>query len=180
MKINLQPTLENENTLLLPLHSADFEALYSTASDPTMWEQHPNKNRWQKQEFQNFFQGALESKGAFKIVDKATNSVIGSTRFYDYDPQENQILIGYTFYNTHSWGKGINAAVKKVMLNYIFQYVSKVIFYVGSTNLRSQIAMNRQGIEKIGAQEVAYFGEPSKLNYVYQVNKKEWFRINNR
>jgi RimJ/RimL family protein N-acetyltransferase len=112
-------------------------------------------------------------------VDKATNSPIGSTRFYDYKPDENTVLIGYTFYNTASWGKGINPEVKKLMLDHIFQYVSAVLFHVGSDNIRSQVAMNRLGIEKIGAIEVAYFGEETKLNFIYQITKKEWLDKSN-
>ena len=179
MNINLQPVLENERTLLQPLQANDFEALFTVAADPKIWEQHPNKNRWQKEVFKNFFQGAIESKGAFKIVDKTTNSPIGSTRFYGYKPDENTVLIGYTFYNTASWGKGINPEVKKLMLDHIFQYVSAVLFHVGSDNIRSQVAMNRLGIEKIGAIEVAYFGEDSKLNFIYQITKKEWLDKSN-
>jgi RimJ/RimL family protein N-acetyltransferase len=174
MKINIQPTLETEKVLLYPLLSNDFDALFATASDPKIWEQHPNTNRWRKEDFQIYFDGAIESGGALKIIDKATNAIIGCTRFYGHQPEKNSILIGYTFYNTNSWGKGINSAVKKIMLEYIFQFVSLVVFHVGSTNVRSQIAMNRLPIKKTGAEEIAYFGEPSKLNFIYEINKENW------
>jgi hypothetical protein len=36
-----------------------------------VWEQHPNKDRYQREVFENFFKGAIESKGAFKIVEKS-------------------------------------------------------------------------------------------------------------
>ena len=55
MQFNLQPKLENENIILLPLQEDDFEALYAVACDPKIWEQHPNKNRWQRNVFQNYF-----------------------------------------------------------------------------------------------------------------------------
>jgi len=61
-----------------------------------------------------------------------------------------------------------------MMLNYIFKYVSKVIFHIGANNIRSQIAISRLGVTKTGEQEVAYHGEQPKLNYVYEINKKEW------
>ena len=75
----------------------------------------------------------MQSKGAFKIVDKATGNVIGSTRFYDYNQTENSIFIGYIFYPVSYWGKGINQSVKVTMLDYIFQFVSKVYFHIGQT-----------------------------------------------
>ncbi|WP_343534819.1 GNAT family N-acetyltransferase [Pedobacter sp.] len=177
MTFSVQPILENENVKLIPLQETDFEALYEVASDPKVWEQHPNKDRWKREVFKNFFDGAMQSKGAFKIVDKTNDKVIGSTRFYDYDPQDDSILIGYTFYGTACWGKGINQAVKKIMLDYIFQFVSKVNLHVGATNIRSQIAVGRIGAEKIAEQEVTYFGEQPKLNFVYQIDQAKWNEI---
>jgi len=174
MEFNIQPILENEKVILYPLHEKDFEVLYASASDPKIWEQHPSKDRWKKEIFKTFFEGAIQSKGAFKIVEKATGSVIGSTRVYDYNEQENSIFIGYTFYAAEYWGKGINTLVKNMMLDYIFQFVSKVYFHIGIVNIRSQIAISRLGAEKIGEKEVIYFGEGSMLNYVYEINKRKW------
>ena len=177
MSISIQPILENEKVILYPLKEQDFEELYTAAADPKIWEQHPNKDRWKKEIFTNYFEGAMQSKGAFKIVDKTTRHVIGSTRFYDYNEQDDSILIGYTFYAAAYWGKGINMSVKKLMLDYIFQCVSTVYFHIGSNNLRSQIAIGRLGTTKVGEEDVAYFGEESKLNYVYRLSKKEWSLI---
>jgi N-acetyltransferase len=70
-------------------------------------------------------------------------------------------------------GSGLNPAVKQLMMDYIFQYVSKVVFHVGATNLRSQIAITRLGAEKTGEEKVAYYGEPSKLNFVYAITKDQ-------
>ncbi|WP_210489029.1 GNAT family N-acetyltransferase [Rufibacter aurantiacus] len=177
MDFSIQPVLENERVILYPLQEEDFEALYNTASDPKIWEQHPNKNRWQQDIFRTFFDGAMQSQGAFKIVDKASGDVIGSTRFYGYNEQDNSILIGYTFYVTSSWGKGINLAVKGMMLDYIFQFVSKVFFHIGAKNIRSQIAITRLGADKVAEEEVAYFGEASQLNFVYEISKGKWARL---
>ncbi|RWU10718.1 GNAT family N-acetyltransferase [Pedobacter chitinilyticus] len=174
MTFSIQPTLENDRVTLVPLQETDFEALYEVASDPKVWEQHPNKDRWKRDVFQIFFDGAMQSKGAFKIVDQTNGQVIGSTRFYDYDAAEDSILIGYTFYGTAYWGKGINHSVKKMMLDYIFQFVSKVNLHVGTTNVRSQIAVGRIGAEKVAEQEVTYFGEQPKLNFVYQIDRTKW------
>ncbi len=174
MTFSIQPTLANDRVILCPLQEKDFEALYAVASDPKIWEQHPNKNRWQRDVFRTFFDGAMQSKGAFKIVDKTTGESIGSTRFYDYDAQENSILIGYTFYAVQCWGKGINHAVKAMMLDYIFQFVESVFFHIGAENIRSQIAISRLGAVKVGEQEVTYFGEQPKWNFVYCITRQDW------
>src|SRR4051812_40419530 len=105
MNFELQPTdLKNEFVTLTPLVQSDFERLYKVASDSLIWEQHPNKNRYQREEFQNYFKGAMESGGAFLIFDTKTGEPIGSSRFYDYNENENTIEIGYTFLARDHWG----------------------------------------------------------------------------
>jgi len=177
MGINIQPTLENEKVILYPLQENDFNDLFAVAADPKIWEQHPNKNRYKIEVFKVFFDGALQSKGAYKIVDKKSGDVIGSTRFYDYNQEDNTILIGYTFFGLTYWGNGFNHTVKTLMLNYIFQFVSKVYFHIGANNVKSQISLGRLGTTKIGEQEVTYFGELPKLNFVYSISKEEWDQL---
>ncbi|MNL51503.1 hypothetical protein D3C87_1746060 [compost metagenome] len=65
----------------------------------------------------------------------------------------------------------MNQSVKKTMLDYLFQYVSKVKFHIGAENIRSQIAISRIGAEKIAEEVVAYFGEKPKLNFIYEIEK---------
>ncbi|KAF2514261.1 GNAT family N-acetyltransferase [Flavobacterium foetidum] len=178
MTFDIQPILENNDTILRPLKEKDFESLYNVASDPEIWKQHPNRDRWKKEVFRTFFEGAIKSRGAFKIVDKKTGNIIGSTRFYDYDEVDKSILIGYTFYAVSQWGKGVNLTVKTMMLGYVFQFVDKVNFHIGAENIRSQIAISRLGAQKIAEQEVAYFGEHPKLNFVYQITKANWHNKN--
>lgn len=177
MNFSLQPVLENERALLLPLQPGDFSALFALASNPLVWEQHPNKNRWQEPVFRKFFQGALDSGGAFRIVDKPTGKTAGSTRFYNYNPREASIVIGYTFLGTEFWGTGLNPAVKELMLNYVFQYVEAVDFHIGSRNLRSQIAILRLGAVKHGEFEADDPGEDHRFNFVYRINKNDWPEI---
>jgi RimJ/RimL family protein N-acetyltransferase len=57
MNFSIQPQLANERVVLLPLKESDFEELYILSSDPKIWEQHPNKDRWKKEVFQNFRKG---------------------------------------------------------------------------------------------------------------------------
>ncbi|MFN3967541.1 GNAT family N-acetyltransferase [Flavobacterium sp.] len=169
---NWQPnTLKNELIKLIPLQETDFEELYAVASDPLVWEQHPNKLRYQREVFQNYFEGAMLSKGAFLIRDTKTNEVVGCSRFYDYDENENSVLIGYTFIGRKFWGNGYNKALKKIMLYYAFQHVNKVYFHIGAFNLRSQKAIEKIGAMKVDEFEVEYYGEESKLNFVYLIRK---------
>ncbi|UOE40000.1 GNAT family N-acetyltransferase [Chryseobacterium suipulveris] len=170
----LQPILENDQVKLVPLQENDFGRLYEVASDPKIWEMHPNKNRFEREVFRNFFEGAMLSGGAFLIIDKDSGEVAGSTRFYGWDEDESSVFIGYTFYGTKFWGSKLNPQVKKLMLDYIFQYVDLVKFHVGAENWRSRTAMERLGAENMGEISVAYHGEPDRQNVEYWIKKQDW------
>lgn len=172
--INLQPLLENELIRLQPLQQSDFERLYAVAADPLIWEQHPNKDRYKRDVFQTYFEGAMESKGALLLIDKLTGEVAGSSRFYDYNEADNSLLIGYTFIARKFWGKGYNPAMKALMINHAFHYVGNILFHIGANNIRSQIAIGRTGAQKQREISVAYHGEPEKLNFEYLLTKEMW------
>lgn len=175
--INFQPILKNSLVTATPLQQTNFDDLYEAASDPLIWEQHPNKNRWQQQAFENYFAGALKSGGAFLVRDAKTNEIIGSSRYSDYDSQTNTVSIGYTFFVRSHWGKGYNYALKELMLHHIFQFVDTVKFYIGAVNKRSQISIERFGAIKTGEEETAYYGESAKLDYVYTITKLQWSQL---
>ena len=177
MNFNIQPTLASELIKIIPLTDDDFERLYEVASDPLIWEQHPNKNRYQREVFETFFKGAMESKGAFLVTDEATGKVIGSSRYYDFDAAHNSIAVGYTFIGRDYWGNGYNKALKQLMFDYAFQFVDKIILHIGATNYRSQKAAEKLGAKKVDEIEVAYYGEPAKTNFVYQVDKLDWVGV---
>lgn len=177
MEFILQPSLKNEFVSIQPLNAEDFEALYQVASDPLIWEQHPNPDRYKREVFLNFFNGALESKGAFLVFNAQTGELIGSSRFYGYDPVKNAISIGYTFLSRASWGTTYNRALKSLMLQHAFQYVNKVHFHIGAKNIRSQKAIERLGAKKIAEENIAYYGEKDTLNFIYEIEKADWINL---
>jgi len=96
--MNLQPNhLSNHLIRIEPLQPSHFNELYEVASDPLIWEQHPNPNRYQKEVFESFFEGALASSGAFIVRDVDSGKALGSTRFYDYKPLDNEIKLATRF-----------------------------------------------------------------------------------
>lgn len=174
MTPELQPVLTSPEVILRPLQADDFEALFAVASDPAIWEQHPNPDRYQRQVFANYFKGAMESQGALLILDAASGEAIGSSRYYDLDLAQDELKIGYTFFAKACWGKGYNRAVKALMITHAFQFVSSIIFHVGITNHRSRRAMEKLGARFQGELEVAYYGEVPKRNAVYVIARSEW------
>lgn len=174
MEFDLQPTLGNHLVILRPLETSDFEALYAVASDPLIWEQHPNPLRYQRPVFANYFQGAMESGGALLAMDAVDRAVIGSSRFYDLRPEEGIVTVGYTFLARSHWGGVYNRALKNLMLDHAFQRFDTVELHIGEYNLRSQNGNQKIGARKIGERLVEYYGEPPKLNYIYHIRKADW------
>lgn len=142
-----RPTLVGTHIYLRPLVADDFEQLYAAASDPKVWAQHPEPTRYQREVFtQRFFNGALAS-GALVVVDKASEQIIGSSRFYDWNQEAAEVAIGYTFLACAYWGGATNAEIKHLMLNHAFNWANVVWLHIGKDNWRS-----RKAAEKIGAQ----------------------------
>jgi len=179
MHFDLQPHLENELVKLVPLKEEDFELLYQVAFDPLIWEQHPDKYRYKREVFEKYFDGALQSGGAFLVVEVNSDEVIGSSRFYDFDKEKKSIAIGYTFLAKKYWGTTYNRAIKTLMLDHAFRFVDTVIFHVGAKNIRSQKAIEKLGALKVGEIEINYPGEDEHLNFIYEMNKNNWTKIQN-
>jgi RimJ/RimL family protein N-acetyltransferase len=170
---DLQPHLKGELIELRPLAPDDWDELFAVASDSLIWEQHPERDRYKEDVFRAFFNGALESGGAFAIIDRKTRQIIGSTRFYGYDPEKSEIEIGWTFLARKYWGGRCNREMKDLLLTHAFQFVENVVFFVGETNLRSQKAMEKIGALKVGTATRAYGNYPPATNLKYVIRKSE-------
>jgi RimJ/RimL family protein N-acetyltransferase len=167
MPFEFQPRLVGSLVQLRPLEEQDFEALYAVASDPLLWEQHPNKDRHQIEVFRDFFQAALDSEGAFAVIDNQTGEVIGSSRYHGYDEEGSEIEVGFTFLARKYWGGVYNREMKKLMLDHAFTFVNSVIFAIGPDNWRS-----RKAVEKVGAVFVEEVTEgPRGHRVVYRFSK---------
>jgi RimJ/RimL family protein N-acetyltransferase len=180
MPFELQPHLENELIKLVPLKQDDFDILYQVASDPLIWEQHPDKYRYKREIFEKYFDGAIKSGGAFLVVEKESGKPIGSSRFYDFNEEKKSIAIGYTFIARKFWGTTYNRAMKILMLDHAFKFVDTVIFHIGAKNIRSQKAIEKLGAWKVGEIEINYPGENERLNFIYEMDKSTWTKIHDR
>ena len=177
MPFDLQPHLTGELIELRPLAPEDWDDLFAVASDPLIWEQHPESDRYKENVFKVFFREALECGGAFVVIDAQTQHIIGSTRFYGYDPDKSEIEIGWTFLARKYWGGGYNAEMKRLLLNHAFKFVESVVFFVGETNFRSQKAMEKIGAIKIGLVERQYGNHPPAFNVKYVTKKAQIAQI---
>lgn len=168
---NLQPEiLEDDVTKLIPLQENHFDELYKVASDPLIWKQHPIKDRYRKEVFKPFFDAAINSKGAFLILDKKTNEIIGTSRYYDYNPEKSSVAIGFTFIGRKFWGGPYNKSAKKLLIDYAFQNVNAIFFHIGAENIRSQKAVLKLGTRKTNEMNFPHNGV-DLLHFEYELKK---------
>ena len=144
--LDLQAHLIGNTIKLIPLQADHWSSLMQAASDPLIWQLHPEPLRYLPEVFQSVFAGGLKSGGAFLICDKLTDEVLGTTRYYDFDAKNKSVAIGYTFLVRSRWGGATNTELKQLMLAHAFAAVETVWFHVGENNLRS-----RRAVEKLGA-----------------------------
>ena len=166
---DLQPTLKGDLIELRPLRPQDFDALLSAANDPKIWEQHPESDRYQREVFQRFFDGALESKGAFAIIDRKSGRTIGSSRYCNLDLTNREVEVGWTFLEREFWGGTYNRELKQLMLDHAFRFVDRVIFVVGENNIRSQKALAKIGADFVKKVQIPAAGGTIKTNLVYAI-----------
>ena len=169
MSFDPQPHLKSELIELRPLKPEYFESLFAVASDPLIWQQHPDPNRYKEDVFREFFAEALGSGGALIATDAKSGELIGSSRYYAYDQDKSEVEIGWSFLARSHWGGLYNREMKRLMLKHAFKFVKAVVFLVGPENIRSQKAMEKIGGVRIESRKNAYGRE----SYVYQISATE-------
>lgn len=174
---SFQPVISNQTLSIRPIAESDYDNLFACAADKKLWEGHPSKDRYKSAEFKKWFQKAIDSGATIVVIDKSTNKLIGSSRFYVEESALDDISIGFTFIARHYWGGQTNYQLKSLMLNYAFEHFSVVWFHVSPCNIRSQKA-----IEKIGGiftqkmdSTISGTTEPWMF---YKIEKYNWLSAN--
>ena len=173
MEFDLQPTLMGNLIEVRPLVREDFDALFAAASDPLIWGQHPESDRYQRAVFEKFFQGAMDSKGAFAVIERKSGRIIGSSRYHNLDPAESEVEIGFTFLERAFWGGAYNGELKSLMLAHAFRFVDRVVFVVGENNLRSQKALAKIGARFLRKAERPARDGTMKPQIVFAITRTE-------
>ena len=171
---DLQPTLIGSRIIVRPIAQTDWDEMFAAAADPEVWALHPVRERYKAEVFREFFDGALKSGAAFSFVDRQSQKVVGSSRYYGHDAERREIEIGWTFLARPYWGGSYNAEVKRLMLEHAFNFVDTVVFWVGETNWRSQRAMEKiGGVRRTGFHPRTLSGETS-MHVVYEMLKRDF------
>lgn len=149
--------LENERVLLRPLVASDLdELLHFSIHEPELWTYSliPANG---KENLSKYIELALNSKAQknaypFLVIDKQSNEVAGSTRFYDLQEAHNTTQLGFTWYGKKFHGTGLNKNCKFLLLSYAFEELGadRVEFRADNLNKRSIAAMKSIGCTEEG------------------------------
>lgn len=142
--------LENETVLLRPMSRQDFPFLQKLSAHADMWIYFTHDLSL-SEDFEHWAAGHFTGdRLQFTVIEKASGEIVGSTAFGNYFPRDQRIEIGWTWLGKDYQGKGINPAMKKVMLDYCFDVLNmkRVEIKTDVLNLPA-----RKALQKIGATE---------------------------
>ena len=144
--------LEDDWLLIRPLNADDYQNLLPFALyEPNIWD-YSQVSAKGADGMRNYIDQALKARRdgkeyPFIIYDKKTGEYAGSTRFYDIQPVNQALEIGYTWYGEKFRGTGLNKHCKFLLLQLAFEDLDmkRVGFRADARNERSIAAMKSIG-----------------------------------
>ncbi len=180
--IDFDITLQNENVLLRPTIKSDFELFSKLANDKSMWVYFTH-DLSEKKDREMWFNEALKGKEMrtrlpFTVIQKENNKIAGSTSFGNISMRDKRIEIGWTWFGSGFWGKGLNTEAKYLMLKHCFEVLEmeRVEFKTDVLNTPARIALLRMNITEEGvlrSHTLMTTGRRRDTMY-YSVLKNEW------
>jgi RimJ/RimL family protein N-acetyltransferase len=169
-----QPVLKGERLVLRPLEEADRAAFLAVASDPLIWEQHPDPGRWREPACNAWFDGGLAEGGALAAVDRADGRLVGSSRYQSFDVGPDAAVIGSTFLARSHWGGPWNREMKQLMLAHALAALPRAVFLVGEANHRSRRALDKIGARLTDQTFVAELASGAVLHLIYEITRESF------
>lgn len=185
MENNLHDSLilENDVVQLRPLQANDFEHLLPFAlNEPEIWT-YSLVQAGSRDLLKNYLDIALKAKSKgtefpFIVFDKRSQSYAGSTRFYDIQPENKSLQLGYTWYGKAFQGGGLNKHCKYLLLEFAFEKLGmeRVEFRADNDNKRSIAAMKSIGCKVEGVLRSNGFKPDGtrRDSIVLSILKDEW------
>jgi RimJ/RimL family protein N-acetyltransferase len=175
-------TLEGKEVHLVPLRKNHREGLLKAASDgdlSKLWYTSVPSEETIDAYFQYAFNEQNEGHALpFTIIDKKTNTIIGSTRFCNVTSTHKRVEIGYTWYAKSFQRTAQNTETKLLLLSYAFETLQciAVEFRTHHENKASQNAITRLGAQQDGIlrQHQQLQDGSYRDTVVYSILNNEW------
>jgi RimJ/RimL family protein N-acetyltransferase len=176
-----QPVLEGSHVLLRPMQRGDSPAIVEAASDGRLWELFytsvPSADSI------NAYLDAAEREASygrampFVVIDKATNKLVGATRYMRMKADARRLEIGTTFYSDSAQRTPINSEAKLLLLTHAFEAMDCLCVQLRTDALNFP---SQRAIERLGARKDGVLRNHSILNgrvrdsVVYSILANEW------
>ena len=143
-------TLQQGALRLEPLAEADLPVLLELAEANRDNQQYMNSTLRP-----DYYRTALldhREGRAVAFAIRLAGELVGTTRFFDFNPLLPAAEIGYTWLDARQHGSGLNAMIKYLMLRHAFEEwrLVRVQLKTAASNLRSQAAIAKLGAVREG------------------------------
>ncbi len=175
--------LEDDRVIIRPITEQDLLFLSEyVINEPEIW-QFSLVAIQKEEDLKGYIQTALQSrmdKSAYPFIvfDKAAQTYVGSTRFYDMQLAFETTQLGYTWYGKKVWGTGLNAHCKFLLLQFAFEKMNfkRVEFRADNDNKRSIAAMQKIGctVEGILRSHLPRPDGTRRDSIVLSITQAEW------
>lgn len=174
--------LEGELVKLVPLQKTHKVDLAFAASDGKLWE------LWytavpSPKTIDTYIETALSEQASgkalpFAIINKKTNTIVGTTRYLNVDAKNKRVEIGATWYSKKVQRTGINTECKYILLKYAFENLNciAVEFRTHFHNHPSRNAILRLGAKQDGILRNHCVDDSGNLRdtVVFSILNSEW------
>ena len=176
-------TLENQRVKLVPMQLNHLPDLLPFAiNEPELWTYSLTPGDGEEN-MKKYIEMAVSKRAQqdsypFLIIDKKTNEVAGSTRYYDIQAQHSSLQLGYTWIGKKFQGTGLNKNCKLLLLEQAFEQMKmeRVEFRADNNNQLSIAAMKSLGCIEEGVLRSNCMGITGRRSsIVLSILKDEWF-----
>jgi len=148
--------LDGQQVRLEPLTKAHAEALIAAAADGDLWNSNvtiiPSRDT-----IADYIQAALDGQAQgrelpFVIINKSSNRIVGTTRFYEIRSNDRAVAIGYTWLAKSAQRTAVNTESKLLLLTHAFEHwrCNRVELITDVLNEQSRAAILRLGAKQEG------------------------------
>ncbi|WP_328338878.1 bifunctional pyridoxamine 5'-phosphate oxidase family protein/GNAT family N-acetyltransferase [Micromonospora sp. NBC_00421] len=149
--------MRGAHVLLEPLALAHADELFAATAEPEVWAHLGRPLPADPAAMRAIVATALAARQRGERVPwvqrcPRTGAVVGTTSFYEVDPERRSVAIGYTWLGRPWWRSGVNTETKLLLLGRAFDELGavRVVWHTDLRNTRSQAAIERLGAAREG------------------------------
>src|SRR5438105_8748246 len=174
--------LDGQQVRLEPLTKAHAEALIAAAADGDLWNSNvtiiPSRDT-----IADYIQAALDGQAQgrelpFVIINKSSNRIVGTTRFYEIRSNDRAAAIGYTWLAKSAQRTTVNTESKLLLLTHAFEHwrCNRVELITDVLNEQSRAAILRLGAKQEGILRKHLILPSGRLrdSVIFSIIDEEW------